>query len=410
MAERLRFTVLGALLGLAAAYVIWGRQAPPAEPAVAPPPPPAVAETKPPDLPPPEKQLVPPLTGQPGDATSAHPGKYEPVSGQPTVSKLTVEPPLIDLGKVDPETHHPLLFKISNPTDKAITIKEAAGSCGCLNVSPLARKLEPGESCELRASYHALPSRYADRVAIYVRTDEAVWAHVTPTVVATVHHELLLEPPSASFGMIAAGQANTLKLELRHYNEEPFKVLKIEGDAQAEIALAHRPKPGANGAAHEIEVTLKAGQRSGLIKGSYTIVTDNPKARRIPLGVLASVRGEVIVQPLSFIAMRRPDGSIAPLTCYLRRADNLPVQVDAVADSAGRAVEATFKAQGVQLEGTIRFKESYERHYGSLNGELIFKLAGGKELRVPYALSAPLDPQTHEPLSKPALPPKLGAP
>ncbi|MCZ7644804.1 MAG: DUF1573 domain-containing protein [Planctomycetota bacterium] len=397
-----KWVLLAAVLGVASAYVIWGRQEPPpASPS------PNPVDTKP-APPPPVDVTAQQAIVVPHDPDLPHEASNPDATTMR--SRLLSEPPEIDFGVVDPESHHPFVFVLKNPTAKPIHIVEVRAGCGCVSVQPLDVVLEPGASCELKGSYHAKRERYSDHVSIGVVTDEGDNAVVAPAVKATVHHEIVLEPPAASFGMIRKGASQSITLAVKHFAGKPFRILSVGGDANEEIKITHRPKPGGPGDVHLVEVVFSAGARLGLIKGEYKIYTDNEKAREIPLSVIAGVQGDLIVQPLSIVAMRRLDGNVPRLEVYLRRVDNRPLALLDVKDSQGLEVAWKTTVEGVQIKLELNYPQPFPQDGRAYRGDLILKLEGLPDLRVPYIFSPPVDQKHGRPIvGKPKLP-ALGAP
>ena len=90
MLDYLRWLVLAAVLGVAAAYVVWGRKAPP----------------------PPGPGQATPVKGEDPALLTDSSGAFTQPDPNVPKTQLVVEPETFDFKTVEPDTHHEALFQI----------------------------------------------------------------------------------------------------------------------------------------------------------------------------------------------------------------------------------------------------------------------------------------------------------
>ena len=88
-----------------------------------------------------------------GIAPAQGPATPPPPMAAAPGAAVSVEPPLIDFGRVAPGSRHPARFMLRNVSGSPVTVARAMPSCKCTDVSDVVgRTIAPGEAIELTAT------------------------------------------------------------------------------------------------------------------------------------------------------------------------------------------------------------------------------------------------------------------
>lgn len=140
---------------------------------------------------------------------------------------LRVEPAVIDLGRIDASSKHPVQFTLRNITNAPQTILDARPSCKCTALNALAgRTLQPGEAIALDATMDA-PSMPGDKDAQIFILVEGFDRRIVATIKSVVVMPIESDPP---FVDIREGRLRaTTRVVAR--DGKPFRILSAGGNA-----------------------------------------------------------------------------------------------------------------------------------------------------------------------------------
>lgn len=153
------------------------------------------------------------------------PQGQQPPAQAPAV--LRVEPPVIDLGRVPPSTHHPVSFVVRNVSPQPVKILEAKPSCKCTTFASIAgRVLAPGAMVKIDATMDA-PSMPGPKDAQIFIVVEGVERPVIAMIKSVVVMPIEADPPFVDI------RENKLRAiaKIAAADGKPFRVLSAGGKA-----------------------------------------------------------------------------------------------------------------------------------------------------------------------------------
>ncbi len=214
-----------------------------------------------------------------------------------TESKLTLSPAKVDLGELALNETHSALVKVENVTDQPITVTEIQPSCGCISAQLSASLLPAHGSVELSVKYTALPGSRSAESTVVLTTDEAGQPHIFLPLHAQVRQDYLLEPQTLNFEQMRTHESKTLTAVVRRPDGQAFHLKSIQS-GYGEFAFKWSPLPGN---AFRIEATATA-LRPGGISDTATLLMDAPAQAALPLYLNMEVTGDVVCAPVFVVS------------------------------------------------------------------------------------------------------------
>jgi hypothetical protein len=348
-----RWIVLGAVLGLAVAYVLWGRRSPAA---------PTIADT----------QAAPTEPAQ----------KAAPLQPTGITSRLKLTPAELDLGEVLVNEERTVDVVIENPHDRPVAIKDLHGSCSCTQPTLTAPLIAPGGRETLHVIYIGLFGRQADVVSVFFTTTEVGAPQVRLEVHAHVKQEFSLEPETLQFDRLAKGESKTLEAVVRQLEGQPFKIENIVSSGP-QFSFQWTPVADGGDAAYKIAVTA-TGTKSGAASDTAGILTDHPRIKRIPMSLAVSVSFDVACNPRQLVVSAGEDGRAPPFEALLKRTTPGKLEVLTVTETRKLALTyETTRVDDTTVQISIRLTQPAPRRapYGQF---LIQTNADDEPLPVAY--------------------------
>jgi|GEM_PF-668400 len=168
-------------------------------------------------------QAAPPARPQ---APSAPQAPRAPQAPQ-AAAVLRVEPPVIELGRVPPSTHHPVSFTVRNISSSPQRIIEAKPSCKCTTFESVAgRVLQPGETLKIEATMDAPGVPGPKDAHIYIVV-EGIERPVIAGIKSVVVMPIEADPPYVD---IRGGKLRATA-KIASLDGKPFRVLTAGGAA-----------------------------------------------------------------------------------------------------------------------------------------------------------------------------------
>lgn len=200
------------------------------------------------------------------------------VTGQDSQpSPISIAPPVVDLGVVEPGSTHPAKFVIINSSKREITVLAAMPNCKCTAISPIAgKKIAPGGTLELSASLAAPRAPGVKEAVVFLTFDGAPPAQAK--IKGDVRLKVIADPPYVD--ALKEVVAGTLKL--RSADGQPFRITR-SGLADP-VFVGFDPAKDAPRAEYQIKWSL-AGRACEQMPIWWFVWTDRIDCSVIPLRV-----------------------------------------------------------------------------------------------------------------------------
>lgn len=343
MSNLIRWPALAMLLGLCAAWAIWGGR----------------------------NKVQLPLGNAPASTqeTGSPSGLQPAVSDQeqrPNTTKqhgatqLKFTPEFADFGDVPVNESRTMSIQVSNPTAEPITLSDLRPSCGCLQASAPEFVVRPGKSIPLILKIAALPGKKKEILHLYFKTDESKDNVCLIEVHIRVMEEIIVEPNVLKFDQLEKNAAKTLETIVRSADAKPFKI-KTVACARSEFTFKWQPLE--NGAAYKIFATLQSA-KGGMTAEQAGIVTDREQNGTSPLYLSGTIKPDLNCKPAIVISQADEQRMVGAFTTVMKRTSPGRLEITGV-------VEAGMPPQNLPLDFevnrldenscrlTIKFKTPY---------------------------------------------------
>jgi hypothetical protein len=374
-----RWIAIAFVLGLCAAYALWGG-APPVAPSV--PSPSTVVKT---------------AVSTDATAVVKKPEPPTPMPaglGKSAVTLLKFEPSSVEFGEIAVGSSETRTVSLRNISDKTLQLDWAKGSCGCMKAELASQDLAPNAAAELKLTFSGLaghrPEAY--HAEVYVKDYEFP---ASVDVHAKVLQVFVAEPDALQFGAIAKGESKTLTTTLKRLDGQPFQIVNASiANKHDEIMLANPVEvPGSNKSAYTLGVTITGLQRVRLMVQAVA-VTDvlirphdaKPVPGTIPVNIYADLGGDDVVVEKTVNSTLDEKGNLLPFEATLKRLSPGPLTVERIDDSQLSTVTyTTEKIDDVtlKLKITMNVNVKVRQPFGEFR---IYTNNDKEPIRLPYSL------------------------
>jgi len=223
-------------------------------------------------------------------ALAVEPKKAGPSAN--STSALKYDPPSLDFGDIFVGHVETKTVRVSNPTDKPITISDIRGSCGCISLDLKTKIVPANGTLDLTVHYTGLAGSAKREYGVTASTDEHANAKASFPIHAHTIAIFKLEPSVLYFDVKSDDSEKVLTTKLTRSDGKPFT---IRGADIRNKQFTLKWQPDANFTAYDVTCTLKATQISAGVE-TMAILTDH--ATHPVVELKASVRGTSAVASL----------------------------------------------------------------------------------------------------------------
>ena len=195
----------------------------------------------------------------------------------PIGANIAVEPPVVELGAIEPGSTHPAKFILRNKGTDPIRVLDAVPNCKCTAISDVKGKtIPPGGTLELSASLAAPRAPGVKEATVLLAFDRS--APVAAKIRGDVRLKVVAEPPYAD----ALKDAVRGTVKLRSADGKPFSVTRSGG--RPPVFVGFDPAKDAPRAEYELVWDL-AGVPCEAMPLWWFVFTDRMDCPTIPLRV-----------------------------------------------------------------------------------------------------------------------------
>ena len=203
-------------------------------------------------------------------------------------------------------------FKFTNKYLYDVHVARVRSSCGCSDVRVTKDSLATYESGEVVASINSQRLRGNQSSTLTVVFDKPRYAEVQLKVTVYIRGDILLEPSGLDFGEVEQGADASRKLTVTHYGDADWKIVDVLGTPGSFECELGEPVRSGNRVSYELTAKIAADAPAGGLGTQLLLVTNDPRAEKIPVMVEGSVRSLVSVAPASlYLGSLRPGQSVS---------------------------------------------------------------------------------------------------
>jgi hypothetical protein len=198
-------------------------------------------------------------------------------------ASITVAPPVVDLGVVQPGSTTPAKFTLINTGRAPVSVQSAVPNCKCTNITPVQGKvIAPGGSLEIEASLAAPRVPGEKEAVVFIAFAGA--APVQAKIKGEVRLPILATPPFVD----ALREVVSGTIALKSVDGKPFTVLQSGGTAP--VFVGFDPAKDAPRDSYTIAWSL-AGRTPAQMPLWWIVWTDRADCDAIPLRVRDEATG-----------------------------------------------------------------------------------------------------------------------
>lgn len=217
-----------------------------------------------------------------------------------------------DFGTIAAGAKAEFAFKFTNKYLYDVHVVRVRSSCGCSDVRVTKDSLATYESSEVVASINSERLRGDQSSTLTVIFDKPRYAEVQLKVTVYIRGDVLLEPSGFDFGEVEQGAEASRKLTVTHYGNADWKIVDVLGSADRLECELGEPVGSGNRVSYSLTAKLATGAPAGGLGTQLLLVTNDPRAEKIPVMVEGSIRSLVSVAPVSlYLGSLRPGQSVS---------------------------------------------------------------------------------------------------
>jgi len=230
--------------------------------------------------------------------------------GQPWAEKMFDERSH-DFGSVARDAKAEHRFKITNFYMEDVHIAGVDSSCGCATPrieKPLLATYEEG-AVVVRLNTERLRGHQSSTITVTL--DKPRRARVQLHVKAYIYDAVLFDPPAVELGSVEQGEEVERTVSVTYTRGSQWRILEARSATPHLSAEVVERRREAGKVTYEVRARLDQGAPVGYVRDHLMLVTNDPRAREIPLAVEGQVVGSLTASPSSlFLGVLKPGNSV----------------------------------------------------------------------------------------------------
>jgi Protein of unknown function (DUF1573) len=200
-------------------------------------------------------------------------------------------------------------FVMTNKYAESLTILDVRASCGCTSGRASSTTVAAGQTINIEAQMDTrnFVGRKATKLTVSFLTASGKSAEVQLAVVSNILPDIVLNPGTVDFGLLAKGQTATVVMTIERMNAPNWKFAKMiasPGLMKVIDAKLKEVERSESRVAYELTVTLKPTATAGPLRDEIRILTNDTSSPNVPVLVTAQIQGTLTASP-AMLAMGR---------------------------------------------------------------------------------------------------------
>jgi hypothetical protein len=198
-------------------------------------------------------------------------------------------------------------FPIKNLYVEDVEIQSVRSSCGCTTPELTQTVLKTFETAELVAHFNTRSFTGEKDATITVTFSKPFFAAVQVHVSGYIRSDVVLNPGSVDLGSIEQGKPAEKTIDINYAGRSDWRVLDVQtANPKLSAALTETGRTSGQ-VSYKLSVKLADDAPVGYIKDQLILVTNDVRAKQIPVDVEGRVAAEVSISPASlFMGVLQP--------------------------------------------------------------------------------------------------------
>jgi hypothetical protein len=199
------------------------------------------------------------------------------------------------------------LFEMTNPFKETIHIASVRASCGCSTPTIVKDALETWEKGGINVRFNTRTFTGAKSATITVVIDQPYYAEVQLHVNGYIRSDVVIHPGVVRFESIDEGAPAEQTVSVSYAGRNDWQIVDVQsGNTNFEVEL-DQTKRQAGRVDYQLLVRAKETLPAGYFNDQLVLVTNDSRARQVPLRVEGNVVAGLTVSPASlFLGVVKP--------------------------------------------------------------------------------------------------------
>ncbi len=188
-------------------------------------------------------------------------------------------------------------FVIKNIYEEDAHVQSVRSSCGCTTPKVTKADLKTFETGEIVAQLNTKNFTGQKSATLTVTFDKPFHAEVQLNITAFIRSDVVTQPGIIDFGSVDQGSPAEQKLHVSYAGRDDWKLLDAKtADPWYEVEMTETARGGGR-VAYDLLVRLTRDAPSGYLHDQLILVTNDAKAREIPVDLQGRVASEITISP-----------------------------------------------------------------------------------------------------------------
>ncbi len=286
-----------------------------------------------------------------------------------------------DFGTIARGAKAEFVFELTNLYKEDVRIASVRSNCGCSSPRIENGVLKSYQTGAVVASINSQSFLGHQRATITVTFDKPVRAQVQLHVKVYVYSNVLLEPDSVNFGSVTPGSPAQQTLSVRYTGRDDWRILDVQSHNPHLVGELVETRRGGNQVGYNLHVALSPDAPAGYLREQLWLVTNDPRAERVPVLVEGQVLPAVAVSPSNLFLGALRQGQSVTRQIVIRSQQPLRIiRIGADCDCLEAALPDAGEPKALHLV-SVAFTPGEKR--GKISQILVIETDAGDRLELP---------------------------
>jgi hypothetical protein len=216
-----------------------------------------------------------------------------------------------DFGTIARGAKAEFAFELTNLYLEDVHIASVRSTCGCTTPRIEKDTLKTYEKGAIVAHINSDRFLSHQSATLTVTIDKPLYAQVQLNVKVYVYSDVLLEPASVAFGSIVEGTSVDRTIRVQYTGRSDWQIQEVRSDNPHLTATVTEKSRQGGRITYDLNAILDAETPAGYLNESLWLVTNDARAKNIPVPVDGQVLPSISVSPASlFLGVVQPGGRV----------------------------------------------------------------------------------------------------
>jgi uncharacterized protein DUF1573 len=198
-------------------------------------------------------------------------------------------------------------FTVTNVYQEEVHLVSVRSSCGCTTPTIANPTLKTWDKGKIVTQFNTRAFTGDKNAVITVTIDKPFYAEVQLQVAGYIRTDVVLDPGFVDFGNVDQGGTSEKKINIAYAGRDTWKIVDVQSANRYLEAQLVENSRGSGQVSYQLAVRLKGDAPVGYLKDHLTLVTNDERAKEIPVDVEGQIVADLSVSPASlFMGVVQP--------------------------------------------------------------------------------------------------------